>query len=64
MNVSTKSRGLEFQRKIDLAISFEDIETDIGTCLPIQVTVSVLLNFSSGIQIDSKSKRARLVKGF
>ena len=64
MNDSTKSRGLELQRKIGLAIRFEDIESDIGTCLPIQVVVSVFLNFSSGIQIDSKSKTARLVKSF
>ena len=47
-----------------MAIRFEDIETDIGTCLPIQVVVSVFLNFSSGIQIDSKSKTARLLKSF
>ena len=62
MNDSTKSRGLEMHRNIGLPIRFEDIETDIGTCLPIQVVVSVFLNFSSGIQIDSKSKTARLLK--
>ena len=59
---STKTRGLELHRNIGLAIRFEDIETDIRTCLPIQVVVSVFLKFSSGIQIDSKSKTARLVK--
>ena len=64
MNDSTKSRGLEFQRNIGLAIRFEDSETDIGTCLPIQVVVSVFLNFSYGIQIHSKSKPTRLVKSF
>ena len=52
------------QRSIGLAIRFDDIETDIGTCLPIQVVVSVFLKFSSGIQIDSKSKTASLVKIF
>ena len=64
MNDSTKSRGLELHRNIGFAIRFEDIETDIGTCLPIQVVVSVLLNFSSGIQIDPKPKTARLVQSF
>ena len=64
MNDSTKSRGLELQRSIGLAIRFEKIETDIGSCLPIQVVVSVFFNFSSGIQIDSQSKTARLVKSF
>ena len=64
MNDSTKSRGLELHRNIGLAIRFEDIETDIGTCLPIQVVVSVFLNFSSGIQIDSKSKTKVLKLSF
>ena len=61
---STKLRGLELQRNIGIAIRFEDIETDIGTCLPSQVVVSVFLSFFSGIQIDSKSKTARLLKNF
>ena len=47
-----------------MAITFEDVESDIGTCLPIQVVVLVFLNFSSGIQIDSKLKTARLLKSF
>ena len=64
MNDSNKSLGLELQRNIGLAIRFEDIETDIGTCLPIHVVVSVFLNFSSGKQIDSKSRTARLAKSF
>ena len=64
MDDSTKSRGLELQKNIGLAIRFEDIESDIGTCLAIQVIVSVFLNFSSGIQIDSKSKTARRSKTF
>ena len=64
MKDSTKSRGLELQRNIGLAIRFEDIETDIGTCLPIQVVVSVFLIYFSSIQIDSKSKTTRLVKSF
>ena len=61
MNDSTKSRGLELQKNIGMAIRFEDIETDFGTCLPIQVIVYVFLNFPSGIQIDSKSKTARIL---
>ena len=64
MNDSTILRGLELQRNIGMAIRFEDIETDIETCLPIQVVVSVFLNFSSGIQIDSKSKTAKFLKSF
>ena len=64
MNDSTKSRGLEVRRKIGMAIRLEYIETNIGTLLPIQVVVSVFLKFSSGIQIDSKSKTARLLKRF
>ena len=64
MNDSTKSRGLELQRNIGLAIRFEDIETDIGTRLPIQVVISVFLKFYSSIQIDSKSKTARSAKSF
>ena len=64
MNDSTNSRGLELHRKIGLAIRFEDIETDIGIFLPIQVVVLAFLNFSSGIQIDSNSKTAILLKSF
>ena len=54
MNDSTESQCIELQRNIAMAIRFEDIETDIGTCLPIQFVVSVFLIFSFGIQIDSK----------
>ena len=64
MNVSNKSRGLELQRNIGMAINFEDIENDIGTCLPIQVVVSVFFSFSSGLQMDQKSKTAWLLKSF
>ena len=64
MNDSTRSRGLELHRNNGSAIRSEDIETDIGTCLPFQVVVSVFLNFSSGIEIDSKSKTARLLNSF
>ena len=47
-----------------MVIRFEDVETDIETCIPIQVPVTVSLNFSSGIHIESKSKKARLLKNF
>ena len=60
MNDSTKSRELEVQWIIGMTIRFEDTETDIGTCLPIQFVVSVFLKFFSGAQIDSKSKTAGL----
>ena len=62
MNDATKLRGSGLQRKIGMAIRFEGIETDIGTCFLIQVVVLVFLNFSSDIQIDSKSKIAKLIK--
>ena len=45
-------------------IRFDEIENDIGTCLPIQVFVPVFLIFSSGIQKNSKSKTARLLNIF
>ena len=64
MNDSTKSRGLELQKNNGMAIKIEDIETETGTCLPIQIVVSVFLNFSPEIQIDSKSKTARFLKSF
>ena len=44
------------------SIRFDDIETEIGTCFPIQVVVCVSFNSSVGTQIDSKSKIARLLK--
>ena len=59
---STKSRGLELEKNFGLASRIEDIEADIGTFLPIQIVVLVFLKFSSGIQIDSKSKTSRLIK--
>ena len=62
-NDSPTSHGLQLQRHIGMAIRFEEIETDIGPCLPIEVAV-LFLNFSSGIQIGSKSKTARLSKSF
>ena len=64
MNDSTKTRGLELQRNTGLAIRYENIETDIGLYLPIQVVVPVFLNFSSGMQTDSMSKTAGLIKSF
>ena len=64
MKDTTKSRGLEFQRNIGMANRFEDIETDIGTCLLIQVVLSVFLKISSGIHIGSNSKTARLSKSY
>ena len=47
-----------------MAMTFEDTETDIGKCLRIQVVLSVSLNFSSGIQRDSKWKKPGLLKSF
>ena len=64
MNDSTKSHGLWLQRNIVMAIRIEDFQTDIGTCLPIRIVILMFLNMSSGIQIDSKSKTARILKSF
>ena len=47
---------------MDSSIRFDDIETKIGTCFPIQVVVFVSFNSSVGTQIVSKSKIARLLK--
>ena len=50
-----------FNTKIGSSCKFEDIETEIGTCFPIQVVVSVTFNSSVVTQINSKSKIATLV---
>ena len=42
----------------------DKIDTDIGTCLPTQVAVSVSLNLSSCTQVDSKPIIAMFVKNF
>ena len=47
-----------------MPISFEDIETDNGTCSPIKVVVSMLLRFSFDIQIYSKGKTATFLESF
>ena len=44
------------------SIRFDDIETKMGTCFPIQVVVCVSFSSSVGTQINSKSKIARLLK--
>ena len=41
---------------------FDDKETEMGTCFPIQVEVCVTFSSSVGTQMDSKSKNARLLK--
>ena len=45
-------------------IKFNEIESDMGTCFPIQVVVSVCLYESSLTQMDSKSKSAKFLKIF
>ena len=45
-------------------IKFDDIETDIGTCFPIHVVVSVCLYDSSLTQKDSKSNIAKFLNSF
>ena len=36
----------------------DEIDTDMGSCFPMQVIVSVGFNSSDGTQIDSKTKMA------
>ena len=43
---------------------FDDIETEIGACFPIQVAVCVAFSSSVGTPIDLKSKVARLLKSW
>ena len=53
--------GLALQRKMGSEIKFDEIETDIATCVPIHVVISVCLYDSSLLDsksIDSKSKIA------
>ena len=50
--------------KIGSSTRFEEMDTNIGTCLPIQIVVFVSLKVSFGTQIDSKSKIAKLLKSF
>ena len=52
------------QRKTDSGIKFDEIETDIGTCFPIHVVVSVRLYESSLTQMDSKSNIAKFLTSF
>ena len=46
------------EREIGSSIRFEDIDTEIGTCFPIQVVALVAFSSSVGTHIDSKSKMA------
>ena len=43
---------------------FEEMDTEIGTCLPLHVVVFVSLKDHSWTEIDSKSNFARFLKGF
>ena len=46
-------------------IKFDKIETDMGTCFPIHVVVSVCLyEFASLTQMDSKSNIAKFLNSF
>ena len=45
-------------RKMGLSRTLDEIDTDMGSCFPIQVIVSVGFSSSDGTQIDSKSKIA------
>ena len=45
-------------KKMGLSSKLDGIDTDMGSCFPIQVIVSVGFSSSDGTQIDSKSKIA------
>ena len=52
------------QRKISSSSRFEEMDTDIETCFPIEVVVFVSLNVSSWTQISSKSNFAKFLNTF
>ena len=57
--------GLALQRKMASGIKFDEIETDMSTCFPIHVVVSVCFyEFASLKQTDSKSNNAKFLKCF
>ena len=58
----TRCRGSELQRNMGSGFRFDEIETEIGTGLPIQCKVSVSLYVSSLTQKDSKSETAKFPK--
>ena len=60
----TRWWGSELQSKIGSAIRFEEMDTEIWTCFPIQVVLFVSLRVSSWTQIESKSKIAKFLKSF
>ena len=58
----TRWWGSELQRKIGSFTRFEEMETEMGICFPIQFVVSVSLKLYSCTQIDSKSNIAKFLK--
>ena len=61
---ATRWWGSELQREIGSSARFEEMDTEIGTCFPIQVVVFVSLKVSSWTPIDSKSSIAKFLKSF
>ena len=51
-------------RNTGSSIKLEEIETDIGSCFPIQVVLFVSFSSSGGAQIDSKSRIAKFLSSF
>ena len=49
-------------KKMSSSTRFDVIETEIGTCFPIQIVVCVSFSYSVGTQNDSILKTARLLK--
>ena len=59
---ATRWWGSEFQREIGSSSRFEELDTDIRTCFPVQVVVFGSLKVSSWTQVDSKSNFAKVLK--
>ena len=59
---ATKSKMRDFgslsHKNMGLSSKLYEIDTDMGSCFPIQVIVLIGLNSSDDMQIDSKSKIA------
>ena len=53
---------ISLYKKMGSSIRFDDTETEIRTCFPIQVVICVSFSSSVGTQIDLSSKIAGLLK--
>ena len=51
-------------KQIDSSTRFEEMDTDINTCFPVQIIVFVSLKVSSWTQLDLKSNSAKFLKRY